>query len=150
MPPLVVASLLLLLPAGAEGVPADEASIRALYDRWFAAMESGDVDGLLALVTDDIVIKVPGAPEIVGKAAVEQTLRQFHAGRSERVEFEVVEVGVDGDLAFARIHERATIREKGGEPIGTFEGTHLTILRRGADGRWRVARDVGSFDAPLP
>lgn len=38
----------------------DEAAIRALIERWFAASKAGDTASLLDLMTDDVVFMTPG------------------------------------------------------------------------------------------
>lgn len=68
-------SALLILGACAasspSGAPADIKAIeKAAHDGYVAAINSNDVDTLMAVMTDDIVYQAPGAPEVVGKAAV--------------------------------------------------------------------------------
>ena len=110
-------------------------------------MEAGDVEALLGLLTPDAVLKLPGSPALVGKAAIGAALTRFHAEASEAVEFRVEEVEVSGDLAYARVTERATITPEGGAPGATLAGMHLAILRRQPTGEWLIARDVSSLDA---
>jgi uncharacterized protein (TIGR02246 family) len=109
-------------------------------------METGDLEALLGLLTDDVVLKTPSSPPRVGRGAVEEALRAFHADYEETVEYEVDEVEVSGDLAFIRISERATVRPKLGEESFSAEGMHLGILRRQENGRWLIARDVSSLN----
>ena len=127
----------------------DQARIRALYEAWFGAMEAGDLEALLGLLTPDAVLKMPGSPALVGQASIGSALRGFHAEMSEEVEFRVEEVEVSGDLAYARVTEKATVvpRAGAGAPGVPIEGMHLAVLRRLPTGEWRVARDVSSLDA---
>lgn len=127
----------------------DRDHIREFYSRWFAAMEAGDVDGFLALVTDDIVLKGPASPAIHGKESLRRSLEAFHARFTERVDYSVEEVGIADDWAFARIREEIELRAKpNGDPL-KLHGMHLGILRRESEG-WRIARDVSSLDHPGP
>lgn len=125
----------------------DRRAVRALYDAWFGAMESGDVEAFLPLLAEDVILKGPGSPAVEGRAAVEEGLREFHAAFTEEVDFVVEELEVSGDLAWARVREEVTLRPREGGRARTLSGTHLGILRRGSDGSWRVARDVSSLDA---
>ena len=129
--------------------PTDEQAIRDLYARWFGAMESGDIEGFLALVADDFVLKSPGSPPVTDRTMLRAGLEQFHAAFSEDVEYRIEELHVAGPWAWVRITERATLTPKSGGENRVLSGTHLGILVRQADGRWRVARDVSSFDQPI-
>lgn len=127
-----------------------EDAIRAVYARWFGAMEEGDVEGFLALLDGDFLLKSPTRPAVTDREVMRRGLEAFHAAATERVEHRVEEVQVAGDWAWARVTERTTITPKaGGVPL-SVSGVHLAILRRGADGTWRVARDVSSLDQPAP
>src|SRR6187401_1307706 len=47
----------------------DEKAIRRLVADWFEATKRGDLDAVLALMTDDVVFLVPGKPPMMGKPA---------------------------------------------------------------------------------
>ena len=91
------------------------------------------------------VSSAPGSAPIVGKSALEQALSAFLEAYAETVNYEVAEVEVGGELAFARILESATLLPRSGESASSINGMHLTILRRQPDGEWLVARDVSSL-----
>ncbi len=127
-------------------VETEQVAIHELYRRWFAAMEGADVDGLLALLADDFVLKGPDQPPVTDLATLRRALEEFHQCFDERVEYQVEEVEVAGGWAWARVSERATLSPKGGgEPV-VLSGTHLGILARQPDGAWKVFRDVSSLD----
>jgi uncharacterized protein (TIGR02246 family) len=127
----------------------DRSSIEAFYRAWYDALAAGDPEAQLERVSDDIVLKGPGAPAVEGKTALRRVLREFHGRFAETVEFEVLETGICGDWAFARIAETARIRPREGGREIEISGQHLSILRRGDDGTWRMARDVASLNRPL-
>jgi len=54
---------------------------------------------------------------------------------------EVVELQVLGDWAFSRNRIDMTVTPPGGEPVRRA-GYTLTLYRKEADGRWRLARDA--------
>jgi len=118
---------------------ADEAAIRELIAAWMRASAAGDLDTVLGLVTDDVVFMVPGA-EPFGKemfAAAAATMKSANLeGTSEVRELQVL-----GDWAFARSFVRVAVTPPGREPVRRA-GWVLSILRKGADGRWRIARDA--------
>ena len=130
---------------GKEETTRDAQAIRRVFESWYRAIQEGDVAGLLALVTPDVIVKGPGTPAILGNNALERALGAFLEAYSERVEYELEEVEVSGDLAFARISESATLLPRSGESPLSVSGMHLTILRRQPDGAWLIARDISSL-----
>lgn len=125
----------------------DVRAIRKVFDSWFYAMQDGDLDKLTALVTDDVLVKPPDAAPVEGKNALRQALGPFLEAYSETVDFDIQEVEVCGQLAFARILERAKVTPKSGGEASCMTGMHFTILRRQNNGKWLIARDISSLIA---
>lgn len=123
----------------------DVLAIRAVFDSWYCAMEDGDVDRLTSLVTNDVIVKPPDAAPIVGKNVLQQALGTFLETHSETVDYDIQEVEISGELAFARILESAEILPRSGGNASPVNGIHLTILRRQPDGEWLIARDISSL-----
>lgn len=92
------------------------------------------------------MLKTPGQPPITDRNVLRNGLERFHATFSEEVDYEIQEVGVGEDWAWVQIRERVVLTPKNGEPTRELSGIHLGILVRGADGDWRLHRDVSSFD----
>ena len=121
----------------------DEQAIRDLIALWHRATAAGDVDTVLDLMTDDVVFLVAGQPPMQGRAAFERGLRGLLAQHRIESTHDVREVGVDGDLAYSwtdlaiRVVPRA-----GGAAPAARSGSTLSVLRRQADGRWRMVRDA--------
>jgi len=117
----------------------DERAIRELVDAWMDATREGDIETVLGLMTDDIVFMTPGG-EPFGK----EEFRERSAGmKSVRMDgtSDIREIRVLGDWAFIRNHIDLTATPAGGEPMHR-SGYTLSILQKGADGRWRLARDA--------
>jgi uncharacterized protein (TIGR02246 family) len=117
----------------------DETAIHELIATWMRASAAGDLDTVLGLMTDDVVFMVPGS-EPFGKgmfAAAAATMKSANLeGTSE-----VRELQVNGDWAFARSFVQVAMTPPRGEPARRA-GWVLSILRKGDDGRWRIARDA--------
>lgn len=117
----------------------DEQAIRAVVDTWLAASQAGDTATVLSLMTDDVVFTVPGR-EPFGKemfAAASEGLKEMRMeGTSEIVELQIL-----GQWAFIRNHIRIAITPPGGT-VQRRSGYTLTLLRKEADGKWRLARDA--------
>ncbi|MCB9841309.1 MAG: nuclear transport factor 2 family protein [Phycisphaeraceae bacterium] len=119
------------------------------FGNYIAAINSNDLDRLLAMFTDDVVFLTPNAPPIVGKAAVREWCAGYFDAFSTHWDKRSLEFEIAGDWAFERYSYTSTDTPRGGgEPIvGT--GWGMLIYRREADGVWRVARDaVGPDRAP--
>ena len=118
---------------------ADEAAIRAVVETWLEATRAGDVDRVLALMSDDVIFMVPGA-EPFGKKAFEEAARK-HAGTRTDVVGEIRELKVLGEWAYLRNHLKVAMTTPGGE-TSRRSGYTLTILRKQTDGRWLLVRDA--------
>ena len=117
----------------------DERAIRELIDTWMTASQAGDIETVLGLMTDDVVFMVPGR-EPFGKDAFAAASQGMKGVRMEGTS-EIHELNVVGDWAYLRNQIALTITPPGCEPVRRA-GYTLAILRKGLDGRWRLARDA--------
>jgi ketosteroid isomerase-like protein len=143
--PMVAA---LVLSGCAPSAPAvDAAAIEKLaHGGYVAAINSNDVDTLMADLTDDIVYQNPGTPEIVGKVAVRKWVADYFGAYRTRWEKTSIGFTVNGDRAFERYTYKSTDTDKKTGAVTTDTGKGINIFRRGADGKWRVAIDGWSSD----
>jgi uncharacterized protein (TIGR02246 family) len=122
----------------------DEKAIRALIDRWMSATKAGDLAAVLGMMTDDVVFLVPGQ-EPFGKAefvAASAGMKDVEiSGISEIQEIEVV-----GTWAFLRNRIEITMTPHGGASVRRV-GYTLTVMKKGVDGAWRLARDANLLAA---
>ena len=117
----------------------DERAIRELVATWMTASEAGNIDTVLGLMTDDVLFMVPGR-EPFGKEAFAAASRSM-AGVRMQGSNDIRELVVLGDIAYLRNYIALTITPPAGVPMRRA-GYTLTILRKGPDGRWRLARDA--------
>jgi uncharacterized protein (TIGR02246 family) len=117
----------------------DEVAIRQLVENWMAASRAGDLDAVLDLMTDDVVFSVPGR-EPFGKAEFAANSRGMGDARVDG-RAEIVELKLLGDWAFIRNRLEIEITPPGGTSMRK-SGYTLTLLRKEADGHWRLARDA--------
>lgn len=121
----------------------DEQAIRELIALWHRATAAGEVETVLDLMTDDVVFLVAGQPPMKGRAAFERGLRGLLAKHRVESTHEIHEVVVDGDLGYSwtDLQVRVIARDGGAAPPAR-SGSTLSVLRRQADGRWRMVRDA--------
>lgn len=117
----------------------DEKAIREVVTTWMSASESGDTATVLSLMTDDVIFMVPGQ-EPFGKEAFAAASTSMGTMQLQGTS-NILELQVIGDWAFVRSHIELTVTLPDGEPIRRA-GNTLTLLRKEADGRWRLARDA--------
>jgi len=117
----------------------DERAIRELVDTWMEASKAGDMATVLDLMTEDVLFMTAGG-EPFGKEEFRDASESMNGmdmdGRADVLESQVL-----GDWAWARTHIQISMRPSGAEPIERC-GYTLTILRRCADGKWRLFRDA--------
>jgi len=117
----------------------DERAIRNVVDTWLAASKTGDIDTVLGLMTDDVLFLTPGQPPF-GKdafAKMSGDMKDVHIDGTSDIQ----EVQVFGDIAYLRNALRIVITMPDGKEMRR-SGQTLTILRKEADGKWRLVRDA--------
>ena len=117
----------------------DERAIRQVVDTWMNATRTSDLQTVLGLMTDDVIFMVPGR-EPFGKKEFAAGADSLEDTRVDGVS-DIVEIQVLGDWAYLRNHIALTMTPQSGTPVRR-SGYTLTIMRKGADGRWRLARDA--------
>ena len=117
----------------------DERAIRELVATWMKASQAGDVEIVLSLMADDVVFMTPGR-EPFGKAEFAQMSKGMTGVRVEG-EADIREIQVFGDVAYLRNFIEIAVTPPGAAPVKRA-GFTLTILRKGADGQWLLARDA--------
>jgi uncharacterized protein (TIGR02246 family) len=129
-----------MIPSAKEGVVTDdERMIRELVDAWMAASRRGDIEGVMAMMTQDVVFMTPGRPPFGRQefaAGAESMKGVAMDGRSD-----IQEIEIFGDRAWIRNHIDMTLTRPGAG-VQRFSGPILSILRKESDGRWRLARDA--------
>jgi uncharacterized protein (TIGR02246 family) len=128
-------------------MPDNEEQIRSLIERWAAAVHSGDLDGVLADHSEDIVMfDVPPPYEGVrGIAAYRETWPPFFEWQERGASFEIetLDVTAGDDVAFAHALLRCgTQQEFTDNPENRLR---LTLGLRKENGRWVVAHEHHSF-----
>ena len=135
----------------AASTEADVEAIRALCVQWTTAAEAGDVDGLVALYTDDAVRLPPDGPSYSGKAAFEENFR----GDFEKFSIEVVwpiegteEIVVADGWAFHLSEYIVLVTPSNGGETVEEKGNVVEIIRRQPDGSWKFAREIWNHPPP--
>ena len=127
---------------------ASEAAIRALIERWATAVQSRDLDGVLAEHAEDIrMFDVPPPNELRGIEAYRESWPPFFDWLKQGAVFQIVSLDVTAgaDVAFATALLRCGT--EGGLRKDPDTGLRLTVGLRKEDGRWVVTHEHHSFPA---
>ena len=122
----------------------DERAIRDVVATWMRASREGDTATVLSLMTEDVVFMVPGR-EPFGKAEFAENSSAMQGIRIDGTA-DIREIRLLGDWAFLRNYLQISITPLDG-PAMERAGYTLTLLRKEADGKWRLARDANLLSA---
>lgn len=117
----------------------DERSIRELIETWNERTLRGDTEGVLELMTDDVVFTVVGRPPF-GKREFAAGMQQMRGAKVD-AHADILELSVRGDTAWARVQLRVDMTKPDGQVLRR-EGHVMSIYTRQNDGRWQLARDA--------
>ena len=128
---------------------ADVEAIRALLDDFVAAENAGDLQTIMALITEDVVHMAPEEPPVVGADAVRTWWESTFGQVDIQGAVSDVEIQAFGDWGFIRgIWNVTTTPKSGGEPQQN-DYSFISVVRR-ENGAWKEARVVWNTNAPPP
>lgn len=135
--------------APAELSAEDEAAVRAVDAAWARAATAGDGNAIGALYASNATVLPPMEPAVEGEAAKKYWVG-FTDAFSGPAELTTKTVEGRGDLAYATGTYRMTLTPKkaGAKPLPTEEGKYLEVLKKQADGSWKIVYDMWSPSAP--
>jgi len=135
-------------PAAAE---ADSAAIptaaRALIDstnaEWLPALKRKDAAAIAARYADDGVVVMANGTSVRGREAIEQVLAESAARLPPIISGKLVQDGITraGALLYEWGHAELELAPTSGDPVRVV-ARYLTVWRAGADGRWRIIRNL--------
>ncbi|MDP9197726.1 MAG: DUF4440 domain-containing protein [Pseudomonadota bacterium] len=142
----------LLALAGCQKAPtvdlaAFETKAKGDVRTWLASYNSGDVETIVAMYTDDAVLMAPGSPAAVGRDAIRERITiESAAAQAAGVTLNAIDndtVGASGDLAWHSGSYTAT------DATGMIvdSGNYLEV-QQNIDGKWLIIRDIYNSDRP--
>ena len=107
------------------------------------AFNQGDAAGCAAFFTEDVILLAPDQPITRGKRAFEEIYQSRMDKTSGGTHCnKLVEYGTEGDLAY----QVGTYAVTGADQAE--QGKFVNILRRQADGTWKVTVSIFNSDRP--
>jgi ketosteroid isomerase-like protein len=133
---------------GADARPA-VAAIHAVDQAWLKAFQAADGDGLGKLYDENAVLMPPGAPAVMGRAAIRDFLLKEAQGAGQAgmvFSFgDKKDGGASGNLGWSSGTYK--VKDKDGMVVET--GKYLSVNKK-VDGKWMYWRDTWNADSVPP
>ena len=114
--------------------------IESVIDAEVESMADDEIERYLTLLAEDALFLPPDLPSIGGEE-LHAWLREFlDEWRIEWLGYRHNETEIRGDLAFHRFSYSWRLEPKSGGQLRVSHRKGLLILRRSADGDWKIAR----------
>jgi ketosteroid isomerase-like protein len=126
---------------------ADRTAIRQVGETDMKMMNAKNWLGDVELYTEDAIQLPPNQAAVQGKAAIQAWEEAFPP--FSNFQAQSLEIGGQGDVAYDRGTYSMTMTPPGAASIEDH-GKYLTILRKQADGSWKISRLIYNSDLPLP
>lgn len=124
---------------------AAKAAIDKLRDDWKAGADKKDAATVASYYTEDAVLAGSNAPVAKGRDAIQKGLAPaFAMWTNLKINSEDVKIAGDWAVDMGTYSEHVTPPK--GKPMDV-SGNYIVILKKQADGSWKLAREV---DADLP
>lgn len=132
--------------APAVDVAAIEAEVDQIRSDWIAAAERDDAAAVAALYADDAVVVGPAGQPAQGRQAIQEA---FAADFPQATNLQVTssDVEVSGDLVTDMGEFTQTVQTPDGQQQ-TVTGRYIVVLRRQADGAWRIVQHLSAVPMP--
>jgi len=123
------------------GDGADEAAIRSSLAAYNVALNSGKTSLVLPLYTEDGIFMAPYSPSAIGQAAIRRAYDAVFKELTFHVKFDIAEVvQMTPTWAFVRTNSAGTTDHHSLGKTLAEANQELFILKKGDDGKWRIAR----------
>jgi len=114
--------------------------------RLLEAVNSSNLEGVLAVFSDNGVMMPPGHPSVRGHDALVRYFSRLFSERRFTFTFTSSHIEVAGDMAVERVEYTATAwPREGGSPVED-RGKGVHVFRRQADGTWKLVQDIWNSD----
>lgn len=136
----------------AANAPADIAAVNAVRDKFMQAVSGGDATGIGNLYTTDAVAAGNHQPANTGRDAIVKSNAALFSQFTMKLELMADETKTMGDFGYDWGRYKVTLTPKtaGAPAPPADEGRYLVLLRKDADGQWRVSHDINNSTIAMP
>ena len=139
------ATLAAIIAATACAPPAAQQSpeLAAMTERWEKALNSGDVEAVAALYSDDARLLPPNAELAQGRVAIAAEFSQMIAA-GLTIDLENVDAVVAGDVGY-KVGTYILLAPGG---VTVDRGKYIDVWRK-VDGQWKITNDIWNSSLPV-
>jgi uncharacterized protein (TIGR02246 family) len=119
----------------------DERAVRTAHTAWIDAVNAGDLERLLTLMTNDVVFLNPGRAPL-GRDGFPAGFAAAHRQFEIRCISELEEIVVVGEVAYTLCRDSLSVTPREGGEATELAGHRLTVYRKQPEGAWLLARDA--------
>jgi uncharacterized protein (TIGR02246 family) len=120
----------------------DNTAVKKAFQKYVEDWNQGDLDGVFSFVADDFVQMPPSQEAFIGKKAIMEDWKTYMAEFTSKWEPELTDIVVSGDLAYLRGPFVESRTPKSGGETTTQKGDGIWVLRRNAQGEWRLILEL--------
>ncbi|HGN2924253.1 nuclear transport factor 2 family protein [Pseudomonas aeruginosa] len=122
-------------------------TIQSILQSYETALNANDIDAILDLYGEAPVFMPQHAPALVGREAVRAGYQQVFASIKLHIRFDIHEVEVIGDWAWARTSSAGRTRLLV-EDVEIAEGNNELFVFRREHGHWKIHRYLFATNQP--
>ena len=120
----------------------DTLAIREVIANWIRASAAGDLDGILRLMSEDVVFLLPGRLPMRGKASFAAAFNGSKGKMQVEGQPAIQEIEVFGHFAYCWSFLSLTLTPIPAGSVMSRAGHVLSIFRKEPDGKWVLYRDA--------
>ena len=117
-----------------------------MYVEYF---NSGNIDGLARLHTEDAVVMPPNGDFTIGRDKISLVLKEELDMGACDLYFTDRDIVVSGNIAYHEGTYSLNIKDDNGNIIGSDNGKYLVIWEKQSDGEWLMKKDIWNTSLPL-
>ncbi|MDZ7757163.1 YybH family protein [Rhodohalobacter sp.] len=123
----------------------DSKLIQDITQNWVDVTNNEDIEGLLKILTNDVIIFSPNAEPAMGKSTIEEIYSPYYQAYDLEVTATINEMHISEKIAYVWTLVEGTRGPKGGNEFDNFNYNNLWILKKNQSG-WKLWRLM--FNSP--
>jgi uncharacterized protein (TIGR02246 family) len=142
--PLIASLALLAIISSAAATAGDETKdlFEQIGGKWIEHYLDNDLDGLMALYTEDATVMLHGKPAMQGKPAIQEFFAASMGTAEVTFEIDLEQAEVHGDMAYLISKYWMSIKPHGEEQTFYDVGRSLLIYKKNDQGEWKIHADI--------
>jgi ketosteroid isomerase-like protein len=130
--------------------PKGDDPILELRQKYLEAWRSGDIDGVISFVADDVVVMSPNDSTLYGAAEYREWLEEYFQNfRITALSEPDRTIVVDGDYATEYATYMLAVTPVGATSRIRDDGRFLTIWKRQPGGAWKIWQTLWNSERPI-